>query len=226
LGFFFPLGSIEYETPEIYSPTNLMKAVPTEAEVRMLAPEFLPKFGIRMSDIDRQENGQPDIRVFDSEIMFQVNHRIITNTVFRGIRFRRDVEGLSFTGGSAGGDGEMRFGDQGKVVKISLSWRKAEHYKRYATASPETVIRWIRQGKAVQNMLPGDIPGVDWNTVKSLSLNKAQLCCYAGDPFKPSDWLMPFVAFFASVDTGEGSLNLEIDCPIADRAKSLDEGNP
>jgi hypothetical protein len=226
LGFFFPLGSIEYQTPEIYSPTNLIQAVPSEAELRKLAPGFLPQLGIHVPDIDRQESGEPDIRVFDSEIMFSVNHAIITNTVYRGIRFRRNVEGLSFTGGGSGGDCEVRFGHHGKVVMMSLSWRMIERNKRYATASPETVIGWIRQGKAVLNMLPGDIPGIDWSTVKSLTLKKAQLCCYAGEPFKPSDWLIPFVAFMATVDTGDRTLDLEIDAPIMDTHKPLPEGKP
>jgi len=219
LGFFFPLGSIEYQTPEIYSPTNLIQAVPSEAELRRLAPGFLAKLGIRMADIDRQENGEPDIRVFDSQIMFSVNHAIITNTVYRGIRFRRKVEGLSFTGGGSGGDCEVRFGDHGRVVMMSLSWRMIERYKHYPTASPEMLTGWIRQGKAVLNMLPGDIPGIDWNAVKSLTLEKAQLCCYAGEP---SDWLVPFVALVATIDFGDRSLDVEIDCPIADQSKIKD----
>jgi hypothetical protein len=221
LSFFFPLGSVEFQTPEIYNPTNLVKAVPTEAELLKLAPQFLRGLGINMSDIDRKGNGEPDIRVFDSQIMFAVNHAIITNTVYRGIRFRRNVEGQSFTGGGTGGDGEIRFGDHGEVVKISLSWRKPQRYCRYAIASPETIIRWMRQGKAVQNMLPGDIPGIDWQTVKSVTLKQAQLCCYAGDPFKPSDWLVPFVAFVSTVDTGDRSIDLEIDCPVADQSQRM-----
>jgi hypothetical protein len=226
LGFFFPSGSIEYQTPEIYSPTNLIQGVLSEDQLRKLAPGFLPKLGIHVSDIDRQENGEPDLRVFDSEIMFSVNHVIITNTVYRGIRFRRNVEGLSFTGGGSGGDCEVHFGDHGKVVMLSLSWRRIEHYKRYATASPQTLASWIRQGKAVLNMLPGDVPGIDWNGVKSLTLKKAQLCCYAGEPFKPSDWLIPFVAFVATVDTGDRTLDLEIDCPIADQSMPLKANIP
>ncbi len=226
LGFFFPGGSIEYQTPEIYSPTNLIKAVPSEAELRKLAPVFLPKLGIHIPDIDQNENGEPDIRVFDSEIMFSVNHTIITNTVYRGIRFRRNVEGLSFTGGGSGGDCEVRFGDHGKVAKISLSWRTVEPYKHYAIASPDTLTAWIRQGNAVLNMLPGDIPGVDWSAVKSLTLKKAQLCCYAGEPFKPAEWLMPFVAFMATADFGDKTLDLEIDCPVADQSKPIRRSNP
>ena len=83
-------------------------------------------------------------------------------------------------------------------------------------AKPATLIKWIREGKAVHGMVRMDGEPINWKTAKSLTINQAELCYYAGDPFSPSDWLMPFAALWTSVDTGHGSVDVEIDCPVID----------
>jgi hypothetical protein len=216
LGILFPLGSLEYEIREKHGPTNLVQVVPSESEALMLTTNWLSKLGISLSEIERGDDGGPNFHIFDSQTTYFVNQQVITNTEFRGVRFRRSVDGASFIGASTGGNCEFRFGDHGKVSQISISWRKIERHKRYATASLDTLARWIRQGKAVQNMLPGDVPGIVWRTVKGVTISKAELSYYGGGPFEPSNWLMPFVALWATVDTTHGKIDVEIDCPIID----------
>ena len=219
LSFDFTLGNIEYETPSIYFPTNLPQAVPTEVELRKLIPVILPKFGIQLSEMDKNENGEPNVTVFDSLLMFNVKGNMITNTPFRGLRFMRAVNGAKFVGARTGGDGEIRFGDHGKVTGISISWRNPQPYKEYPTVSPETLIRWIRQGKARQNMIAANLPPIDWKTVKDVVITKVRVCYYAGGPFEPSEWLVPFVALWAQVHSEGQGWEVEIDCPIFDSKK-------
>lgn len=221
LAFYFPLANIEYETPSIYYPTNLPQAVPTETELRKLIPEILPKLGIQTSEIEKNENGEPNVAVFDSLLMFNVKGNIITNIPFRGLRFTRAVNGARFVGARTGGDGEIRFGDHGKVTGISISWRNPQRYKEYSTVPAETLTRWIHQGRAVQGMIAANLPSIDWKTVKDVVITKAKICYYAGGPFEPSDWLIPFVALWAQVHSEGQGWEVEIDCPIYDPKKPL-----
>jgi hypothetical protein len=69
----------------------------------------------------------------------------------------------------------------------------------------------------VQGMLKMDAEPIDWKTVKSLTINRTELCYYGGSPFEPSERLIPFVALWTTVDTGHSKFDLEIDCPVLER---------
>jgi hypothetical protein len=75
-----------------------------------------------------------------------------------------------------------------------------ERYKSCPTTTPETIVKWIREGKAVQGGIPMNSEAIDWPTVKSLTINKADLCYYAGERFAPSQWLMPLLSLWTTVD--------------------------
>lgn len=219
LGILFPLGSIEYEAQQHYGPTNLVQDVPTEARALHLATNLFPRLGIRLEDIEKQEGGTPNLHVFDSETMYFVNHTTITNIEFRGVRFRRAVDGALFVGAGVGGNCEIRFGDHGRISKLSVSWRNLQLHKQCAAVSPETLVKRVREGKAVQGMLLMGTDPIDWKTVKSVTITAAKLCYNAGGPFDPADWLMPFAALWTTVDTGHGKIDVEIDCPIIEETK-------
>jgi hypothetical protein len=224
LGILFSLGSIEYETRDNYSATNLVQGLPTESQLLTMANTLLPKLGVSLSDVEKKEDGtSPDIHVFASDMTFFENHTSITNTIYRGIRFRRAIDGARFVGNGNGGNGEIRFGDHGKISKISLSWRKLEPQKRYSTADPKNIIEWMQGGKAVQGMISMNAEPINWSTVKSVTVTKIKVCYYAGDPFNPSEWLMPFGALWTTVDTGHGNIDVEIDCPIFDTSRPANE---
>jgi hypothetical protein len=82
------------------------------------------------------------------------------------------------------------------------------------------MVQSIRAGKAIQGMIPDNLNEIDWRTVKSVTIKKAEPSYYAGgDPFAPSDWLRPYAALWTTVDTGYGTIDVEIDCPIIDDSK-------
>ncbi len=214
----FSSGSIEYQTTSHYNHTNLAEDVPDEGRMPELTTNVLQKIGISLSDIAKTTNGAPDFHFWQPLKIYYVNHSFVTNIEFRGARFQRSVDGIPFVGLGAGGDGEIDFGEHGKISKIDLSWRDLERYKAYPTIKSELMTKLIRKGDAVQGPIPINLNVIDWQAVKSVTVKKAKLCYYAGDP--PSDWLHPFAALWTTVDTGSGTIDVEIDCPIIDESNA------
>jgi hypothetical protein len=214
----FSTGVIDYEATTHYTPTNLAKDVPDRSEVMALTKQLLPNLGIKLSDLDKNNTGEPELRFIEPKTMYYVDHVFITNTEWRGICFRRAVDGVAFLSVGTGGDGEVRFGERGKIIKLYLSWRNLERHKSYPTLARETIIQSIRQGHAMQGYLPGNSPGIDWTSAKSVTIKEAWPRYYAGNPLGASDWLYPFAALSTTVDTGHRNVDVEIDCPIIEEA--------
>jgi hypothetical protein len=208
------LGAIRLQKRNPYGPTNLATHIPKATELPMLTSNFLAEIGIDVSEVERRADGQPDFHIWEPSTEYFVNHAFITNTEFRAVNFRRSVDGATWVGNGSGGNCEIHFGEYGKPSGIKLSWRNLEHSKRYPVAPPATIVKWIQSGRAVQGMTRMDAEPIDWKTVRSLDVTKAELSYYAGDPFSPSDWLMPFVALWTSVDTGHSTVEVEIHCPV------------
>jgi len=214
----FDLGQIRYQTADRPF-ANLAVHVPPKTELPELASRFFQTVGIKPSDIVAKSDGTPDLHFSEPSTEHYVHDTVITNVEYRATDFRRAVDGAPWVGAETGGDGQVQFGDYGVPRRIWLSWRNLKRHKRFSTVPPKTLIEWIRGGKAVQNMLPPDAEPIDWNSIKRLTITGAKLCYYAGGPFQPSEWLMPFVALWATVDTGHGNIGVEIDCPIIDESK-------
>jgi hypothetical protein len=213
------LGAVEYQTPS-RTLTNLAKHIPEMNQMPGLTSNFLSAMGIQVADVEKRPDGTPDFHFSEPFKEYFVNHAFITNVEYRAVNFRRGVDGASFIGNGAGGDCEVQFSEDTKPSQIRLSWRNLERQKAYQIVPPTNIIKWIRAGKAVQGMTRMDAESIDWKTVKSVTVNQAALCYYAGDPFTPTDWLMPFAALWTSVDTGHEKIDVEIDCPVIDQAVS------
>ncbi len=214
----YRLGQIRYQTPT-RSFTNLAQHVPGIVQLPELTRAFLNRLNIDVSEITKKADGSPNFGFWEPSTEYAVNDRLITNVEYRAVDFRRAVDGAPWVGGDTGGDGQIQFGDYGKPTRIWLSWRSLQRYKQYPSVKSDVIINWIHRGRAVQNMIPMDAEPINWGTVKSLTITRAKLCYYAGGPFAPSDWLMPFVALWATVDRGHGTIEVEIDCPIIDSTK-------
>src|SRR5271155_3033320 len=179
----FTEGQIEYWTTHNYSATDLAKDVPTTNQLFQLTTNFLPKLGISLSEIARGENGQPRITFAEPFKEYSLNRTFITNIEWRGVGFRRVMDGVEFL--YAGGHCAIDFGEHGEVVKIELSWPSLGHDKLYSAATPKKIIQWIREGRADQNLLldkdANKIP-IDWSTVKSVTIKRAK-AYYYGETF-------------------------------------------
>ena len=209
-------GGIFYTSLTHYGPTNLAEDVPARSQMAMLTTNFLAGLGISISDIAENTNGAPDFRFWEPFKEYYLPGGTVTNIEFRAVEFSRSVDGATILGSGNAGDGEIFFGEHGKPVRIDLSWRNLERYKLSPTATAETLVNWLRAGRAVQGGIPMNLPPIDWATVKSLTVRQADLCYYAGDRLAPSEWLMPLVSLWTTVDTGQANIDVEIDCPIID----------
>ena len=215
LGIISRLGAIEFRPPHRrYDASHLAEHVPQISELPSLTTNLLKELGINVADVEKREDGSPDFHFGQPFTVYRANHSLVTNIAYRSVGFRRVVDGAPVVGNGVGGDCHIEFGEYGKPSKIMLSWRDLERHKVYPTVSPQTIIQWLREGKAVQGMIRMDTEWIDWNRVKSLAITGAILCYYGGSPFEPSDWLTPFVALWGTVDRGHGTIEVEIDCPI------------
>jgi len=203
-------GTILFQAEHHYGPTNLAEGVPQMNQMPKLTENFLPKLGINTSDIVKNTNGAPNFNFWEPFTEYFVEHHFVTNIEFRAVSFRRALNGFDFVGN----DGEIFFGERGKISKISLWWPKVERDKLYSTAKPETIIKWLRNGRAVQGRIPWDANGIYWPTVKSVTVTKAEICYLGTD-----NYAYPIVALWTTVDTGNGKIDVEIDCPIIDETK-------
>jgi len=219
LSITFKVGAVEFHNFGHYGPTNLAKNVPPMSALPSLMTNFAGKMGINIQEIAKQGDGTPDFHCSESATEYFANRAFITNVTFRAVSFRRNVDGADWVGNNTGGDCRVEFGENGRPTAIALSWRNLEPYKMYPTATSDQIVDWVRKGRAVQNMIPMDAESIDWKSVKSLTVTKAEVCYYAGGPFEPSNWLVPFVALWTTVNRGHETIDVEIDCPIIDEGK-------
>jgi hypothetical protein len=228
----FADGVIEYRTDDLrnYGPTNLTKGVPATNQLFTMLTNFLPRLGISASELARKENSTaPDVAFVVDQTVFSVNHGFITNVPFRGIRFNRSVDGAELKG--EGGRGEIDYGEYGQIIEIWLEWRNLERVKLFETATPDTIIKWIKEGKGVY--WPhldgvGNEIGVDWTTARRVTIKKAMACYWGASVSsqrqrKPApSWVHPYALLWATVETGHGNIDVEIGCPVIDEGEQTD----
>jgi hypothetical protein len=227
----FVTGQIEFNGLEPhYGPTNLAKDVPGTNRLFQLTTNFLPKLGIRLSEVARRTNGQLKIGWNDSDhTEFMTESGIITNVEYRTVWVSRALDGVENPGLDS--DCRITFGEHGKVIQIRLDWPSVERDKQYAAATPEKIIQWIRAGKAAQSRvftssLGAEIP-IDWSQVRSLTITNAEVKYwgpslrdreFAKQPLFPA-WVRPDARLQGIVDTGKTNLQVQILCPVIDEAK-------
>jgi hypothetical protein len=208
----FSSGSIRYDTPEphyILKP-GIFKDVPETKDLPKLTKSFLKKSGINPSEIQKNTNGAPLFYFSDLGYEYLFDHAWTTNTWGRLVVCRRSVDGVEVIGNVC----RVQFGEQGKISKIDLSWPGLKRYKSAETLRPQTVIQLLRQGNAYQGLIPMGFGEINWQTVKSVTIKQAWPCYFAGD-----SELYPFLDLWTTVETPQGNVEIEIDCPIIDETR-------
>ena len=219
-----PLGAIRYEDRKAthLSPTNLAVDLPDTNQTLKLTALLLQKMGIKMSEIEKKPNSEePRIIFFMAETTFYVSNTFITNVPFRGVRFKRALDGAELTGLGKGGDCQIEFGSHGEIWGLDVSWRDFAREKPYQTATPETIVKWMREGKAVQNIIFTNVDSINRATVKNVTVHNAYPAYLGRSPPVSRTLVYPYVALDTTVDTGDRKINVELDCPIIDETKPL-----
>jgi hypothetical protein len=214
LSISFSSGEIKYGTAEIrYSPTNLAVGVPSTNQLPKVAKNVLSKLHISFSDITGW-HGANKIDFSEPLTMFYVGHVTITNISYRTVYFRRAVDGMPIAGEFYG----FNVGERGKISKISITWPNLKRVKLYPTVSQKEVIDFLRKGNAIRGPVPTNIGNIDWSSIKSVTIKNA-VPSYQAD----NNRLYPFLRLDVLVDTGSGTVEIGMDCPIIDESKLLND---
>jgi hypothetical protein len=210
LSISFSSGEIQYETPELhYSPTNLAVGVPSTNQLSEMAKNILSKLHISFSDITGWL-GTNKIDFSEPLTMYFVGDATITNIPYRTVYFRRSVDGMPI----AGHFYRFNVGEHGKISKISIAWPNLKPVKSYSMASRKDVINFLRSGNAIRGPVPTSVGDIDWLSIKGVTIKKAVPSYQISN-----NQLYPFLRLDALVDTGNGTVDIGMDCPIIDETK-------
>jgi len=190
-----------------------------------MAKRWLPKLGINERELFPNPNG-------GGTKFYGAPHTVFffprgggpayaTNTFGYNVVFYRAIDGFSISGGCARGGGEISFGHDAEISKIMVSWRNYKRDKSYRVASPDTLLKQIRAGKAVWREAP-DTLGIDLQSVKKITITKATPLYYTdawGEDDNPPNAAYPFMELEADADMGAENATFYMDCPIIDETK-------
>jgi hypothetical protein len=218
-----------YSTPS-HDPNHLATNVPDTNQLVVLAKNLLPQIGINLSELTKLKNGQPEFRFDTNEEIgttyFLKNNTTLNHIDHRSIAFRRTLDGIKFIFGG-GGDGRIVYGENGKIIQMTIEWRGLERKKLYSTATKKQILQWLHEGRCYfpRWFYPPyqDKIDIDWTKVKHLTITDAE-AYYWGAPFPERGipmhiYTYPFAILSATVNTGTTNLNIEIDCPVIDESK-------
>jgi hypothetical protein len=211
-------GDIEYSNSGVVhgGTTNVSVGVPEESELLPLTMKLLPKLGIKVSEIQRQEgSSKPEFNFYEPDLsIFTLNSVLVSNIPQRSVFFRRQIDSGAVVGNDEGGNGWIYFGSNHAISKISLKWPTLKPYKTFQTADFNTLEKWIRQGRARHGFIEMNVGDLDWPRLKKMTVKKAQIC-YVTD----GNFIYPIASLLVGVDGPYGPLDVEIDVPAYDASK-------
>lgn len=217
LGISPALGFIVYRDDKANDMMGRVEGVPSDAKVKKLALELLDKIGISSSGFATKSSKKNDLLAFgNKEIRGHFDpkkKKFIKEVDKRGIFFIRKVDGVNFAGIGVAGGFHVEFTSHEKVANLELIWRNLQPYQQYETASPEQIVAWIKEGKAVMPypLMNSDLKPSEINklTIKGFSpLYKGALAD------EPQEFTFPFAQLNCVAVVGKTNVNLQLYCPI------------
>jgi len=214
-------GWIEYW--DNYAPANhwdktnhlweQVAGVPNDAKTKKLGLQFLKHFGIGPADLAQDSKGHL-ITFNEKQTRGYFDRRrgkyIDDEVIARGINFDRRIDGVNFAGIGVGGGCEILFGNRARIAKFELVWRNLKPYKKYRIASPDEIMSYILNGRAVlthKNLVnPAD--------VKKLTITDCSPLYMGANGDETQDLVYPFAQVEAVANLGTNSLDIQLYCPI------------
>jgi hypothetical protein len=199
---------------------HISEGVPSEQQALEMGIALFPKLGVDRNQLAKKPNSD-ELRASFTEGTATLYKTIsslayATNLHMRGVTFMRSLDGIDFSGGYARGGCTIEFGHHAKISRIRVAWRKFVRDKLYETVSPDTLGKWITEGKAVWYSLP-DSPDIPWPEVKKITINKITSLYYSegySEYDKPQNWACPFAEMAVTADCGKTNFTFFLDCPI------------
>jgi hypothetical protein len=212
-------GYIDYNDYEA-DDMHITEGVPDEKRAFELATNYLSALNIDRSQLAKKSNGELRIYTAEETAMLYKERGMpayATNIHMRGVYFVRSLDGVDFIGNGGRGGCEIEFGHHAKVSRMLLCWRTLERDKFYPVATPETLLKWIREGKAVYE--PSPDYDIDWSSVKRMAITKITPFYFGEVYSEPQNMISPFATLEATVDTEPTNLTVYLHCPIIDEIK-------
>jgi hypothetical protein len=192
--------------------------VPDEATAQKLGLKFLRQFGIRPADLAQIGHGH--LLTFGKKqtrsYFDRATGKYIENEVTScGVFFNRRLDGINFAGTGIGGGAEIDYSNHAKLAEFRLLWRNVQPFERHAIATPDEILQWIRDGKAVMThknpVNPGDVKKLTITAISPLYMGAS------GD--ETQDFVYPFAQLEAVADLGGTNVNIQLYCPILSVSK-------
>jgi hypothetical protein len=203
---------------------HIVEGVPNKQQAFEIATNWLPRLGIDRDQLVKKPHSS-DLQVHGGEeatffYKKSGDSAYATNISMFDVTFKRSLDGVEISGGSAHGGYNIEIGHHAKISRILVSWRKYTRAKLYSVATPETLMKWIREGKAV--WYAPDAPDLDWPSIKKMVVTKVTPYYYSdayGVDDKPQNWACPFAELETKVGTDQTNVVIFLDCPIIDITK-------
>jgi hypothetical protein len=190
-----------------------VQGLPDEQGAEKLGLQFLNQFGIERGDLAQKPDGH--LVTFGTEekrsYFDRATGKYIDDEVLeRGIYFNRRVDGINFAGIGLGGGCEIVYGNHAKIAELRLLWRNLKPAERHEVASPNQMVQWIRQGKAVlthKNL-------VNPSEVKKLTITDMSPLYMGASGEETQNLVFPFAQLEATADLGYTNVPIQLYCPI------------
>lgn len=211
------LGLIEYRDEKANDMMRPVEGVPSDAKVEKLALGLLEKIGIPSSDFATKSPKNNDLLAFGTSgtrgHFDQKKKKLVKEIDSRGIFFIRRVDGVNFAGIGVAGGFYVQFASQGKVAHLKLVWRNLQPYQRYEIASPEQIIAWIKEGKAVMPY-PLISPDLNPSKISKLTIKDFSALYKGALADEPQEFTFPFAQLDCVASVEKTKVNLQLYCPI------------
>ena len=217
LGISPALGLISYQDQKADDMMKPVKNVPSDAKVEKLALKLLDQLGIPRSDFATKSEKSGNLLSFKNKMtrgyFDQKKKKFVREVDERGIFLIRRIDGVNFAGIGVTGGFHADFASYGKVAQLELVWRNLQPYQRYETASPEQIMAWVKEGKAV---MPYPLMNPDLNPgeISKLTINDFSPLYKGALADEPQEFTFPFAKLDCVASVGKTNVNLQLYCPI------------
>ncbi len=187
---------------------HIVEGVPNPEQTFQIATNWLPKLGVEIDQLFKATNGSgPRMNVGNATAtLYKKSDGLAyaTNTYMREAFFMRTLDGIEVSGGTGRGGCSIQISHHAKIRQIMVSWRHYERDKCFSVASPETILKWIREGKAVWWSPPGGLPPSAWGAATNIVIRTVKPYYYSegySEYDHPLNWALPFVELEAHIES-------------------------
>jgi hypothetical protein len=208
-------GYINYDDPTASSlPGVPAKGVPSQERALELVMRFLPKLGIKESDLAHKPDGQQLAFFvtkktngrFDKE-----QRKAVEEVSALGVVLFRQVNGVSFSGSSDSSALRVEFGNDARIKELAVTWRNLKSERLEAVSSQTELVQAIKQGQAVIRMPDGF---GDAAKLKTLTITQLRPFYFGLSGTEPQKTVFPYAMLTATADTGVTNFPVSLNCPI------------